>query len=303
MAKRKTVPNPYDPPQDWVAFENTATSARYPEVYHRRTLGAFEQFRQDAPNQVELSFSSGFRLQITAWTAAVWRIRYTRGAYDRLPSVALNPTIEPQNIQLKVQEEDGQCVISSAAVAVKVNKTDGRLHFVNLANDETILAETEAYQERYSILGGTHHLRTSFAAEKDEVYYGLGDKSWDLNLRGRHFQNWNSDSFGYHKEQDPLYRTIPFYYGLKASGAYGIFFHNTGRTHFDFDSRKDGVTRMWSEVGEMDYFFCFGPELDTVAQQYHYLTGTPELPPLWALGFHQCRWSYYPESRVRELAT
>jgi alpha-glucosidase len=130
----------------------------------------------------------------------------------------------------------------------------------------------------------------------------LGDKSWDLNLRGRHFQNWNSDSFAFDHERDPLYRTIPFYYGVLGHLAYGIFFHNTGRTHFDFNSQRDDLTRLWTETGEVDYFLCYGPELNQVAQCYHYLTGKPELPPLWTLGFHQCRWSYYPEARVRELA-
>jgi alpha-glucosidase len=33
---------------------------------------------------------------------------------------------------------------------------------------------------------------------------------------------------------------------------------------------------------------------------YTDLTGKPELPPLWALG-HQCKWSYYPESNVKEI--
>jgi alpha-glucosidase len=31
-------------------------------------------------------------------------------------------------------------------------------------------------------------------------------------------------------------------------------------------------------------------------------TGKIELPPLWALGYQQCRFSYYPESRVKEIA-
>ena len=52
----------------------------------------------------------------------------------------------------------------------------------------------------------------------------------------------------------------------------------------------------------MNYYFIYGPQLNDVAAGYHHLTGTHELPPMWALGFHQCRWSYYPESRVRELA-
>jgi alpha-glucosidase (family GH31 glycosyl hydrolase) len=34
---------------------------------------------------------------------------------------------------------------------------------------------------------------------------------------------------------------------------------------------------------------------------YTDLTGKPELPPLWALGYHQCKWSYYPESNVKEI--
>jgi alpha-glucosidase (family GH31 glycosyl hydrolase) len=34
---------------------------------------------------------------------------------------------------------------------------------------------------------------------------------------------------------------------------------------------------------------------------YTDLTGKPELPPLWALGYHQCKWSYYPRSNVKEI--
>ena len=32
------------------------------------------------------------------------------------------------------------------------------------------------------------------------------------------------------------------------------------------------------------------------------MTGRMPLPPRWALGYHQCRYSYYPESRVRFIA-
>ncbi len=52
----------------------------------------------------------------------------------------------------------------------------------------------------------------------------------------------------------------------------------------------------------MNYYFIYGPQLTEVAQRYHLLTGRPELPPLWSLGFHQCRWSYYPESEVKRIA-
>ncbi|MDE6633030.1 MAG: DUF5110 domain-containing protein, partial [Muribaculaceae bacterium] len=32
------------------------------------------------------------------------------------------------------------------------------------------------------------------------------------------------------------------------------------------------------------------------------LTGRIEMPPLWALGYQQCRWSYFPDIRVKEIA-
>ena len=37
-------------------------------------------------------------------------------------------------------------------------------------------------------------------------------------------------------------------------------------------------------------------------ERYTALTGRMPLPPRWALGYHQCRYSYYPESQVRFIA-
>ncbi len=51
-------------------------------------------------------------------------------------------------------------------------------------------------------------------------------------------------------------------------------------------------------------YVMFGKTPEHVLQQYLTLTGLPiTLPPLYALGYQQCRWSYYPESVVRDLAT
>jgi alpha-glucosidase len=33
------------------------------------------------------------------------------------------------------------------------------------------------------------------------------------------------------------------------------------------------------------------------------LTGTIDMPPLWALGYQQCRYSYFPDTRVKEVAS
>jgi alpha-glucosidase len=57
-----------------------------------------------------------------------------------------------------------------------------------------------------------------------------------------------------------------------------------------------------AEKGEMDYYFIYGPEIKKVISSYTLLTGRMEMPPMWALGYQQSRWSYFPESNVRNLA-
>lgn len=135
-----------------------------------------------------------------------------------------------------------------------------------------------------------------------EAFYGMGDKPTNLNLRGKRLVNWNSDTYSFAFNQDPLYRTIPFYIGLDRGRAYGIFFDNTFKSYFDFAHQVHNQTSFWSEGGELQYYYIHGPSMLEVVRRYHELTGTHYLPPLWALGFHQCRWSYYPENKVKGIA-
>ena len=83
---------------------------------------------------------------------------------------------------------------------------------------------------------------------------------------------------------------------------YGIFFDNTYRSFFDFAHEQKAVSSFWAEGGEMNYYFIYGSDMLKVSERYTRLTGRPELPPMWALGYHQCKWSYYPDKKVEEVA-
>lgn len=59
---------------------------------------------------------------------------------------------------------------------------------------------------------------------------------------------------------------------------------------------------MFATTGEkLDYYFFAGPDIKGVVAQYAELTGTMELPPLWALGYHQSV-RYCPQEDVEETA-
>lgn len=135
----------------------------------------------------------------------------------------------------------------------------------------------------------------------DEHFYGLGEKAARLDKRRSSFVNWNSDTPGYVEGKDPIYQTVPFYTGLQDGNAYGIFFDNSYRSYFNFG--KSSQQRVWfgAEGGELNYYFFYGPSLKKILNRYADLTGHMPLPPLWALGNQQSRWSYYPDTMVEKV--
>jgi alpha-glucosidase len=137
----------------------------------------------------------------------------------------------------------------------------------------------------------------------NEHFYGLGEKAAHLDKRRDSFVNWNSDTPGYVEGKDPIYQTIPFYTGLQDGVAYGLFFDNSYRSYFDFG--KSSQQRAWfgAEGGELNYYFFYGPSLKRVLGRYADLTGYMPMPPFWALGNQQSRWSYYPDSMAESIVS
>src|SRR4051794_27483444 len=150
-------------------------------------------------------------------------------------------------------------------------------------------------------------IRVAKRLRDDEHVYGLGEKTGPLDKRGSKlggysYTMWNSDTFGYDSSTDPIYVSVPFYIDLRNGVAYGVFLDNTYRTNFDVGHQTAGVLSFGADGGSLDYYFIYGPEPKKVIERYTALTGRMPLPPLWALGYHQCRYSYYPESRLRFIA-
>ena len=131
-------------------------------------------------------------------------------------------------------------------------------------------------------------------------YYGNGEVSGSLRRNGKQVKFWNSDAPKYEVDGGRrLYQSHPWIMGVRPDGkSFGIIADNTW---------KSSVT-----MNEDIVFKSEGPafrvviiEKETPAEVLKVLadlTGHIEMPPLWALGYHQCRWSYFPDTRVKEIA-
>ncbi|MGV8112663.1 MAG: hypothetical protein AB2L17_07135 [Lentimicrobium sp.] len=114
-----------------------------------------------------------------------------------------------------------------------------------------------------------------------ENIYGLGEKSGKLNRRGGRYTMWNSDKPCYDINEDPLYKSIPFFI---SSAGYGIYFDNTYRSTFDFGASKQDCLTISAPGGEMICYFIYGPSMPQIIEKYMQLTGSPIMPPVWGPG-------------------
>ena len=285
-----------------VHVSETTTGDRYPDVYDILSPDTFDRATYKG-NLLLVTAKNGVALRIQAVSDDIMRFRYApEGQFETDFSYALDPNAAYQSPDLTFSEEEEHLTLRTNSLICQIAKDGLKVAIYDNPGNTLLCEDAAPYACRKSILNGIEQVSITQKAPSETAYYGLGDKSGTLNLRGQRLQHWNTDSFGYGKDTDPLYRTIPFFFGLQEGKGYGIFLHNSYRTHFDFAQTNDGEVLLKADGGEMDYFFIAGPGLTDVAQRYAWLTGRPEMPPMWALGFHQCRWSYYPEERVYEIA-
>ncbi|NJB85507.1 alpha-glucosidase [Lewinella marina] len=303
MAKIKQKARlPYETEPGTIHSEKTLNTLRYEDVFYTHSVGRVLEVDRQSNHRIRFTTQGDVRLQVEVWGDNMIRffLAYGREAADF--SYARDPEFGPQPAHIVCRQEAEGYFIETASLEVRVDLVDAAVSITDRATGVEVHRYASPFYARTTLMKGLDQMRLQLKTATGESFFGLGDKAWDTDLSGRCFENWNSDSFGYGRERDALYRTVPFYYGLRKGHAYGIFLDNTYRTHFDFNSNKDGLTTLWADGGVFDYYFINGPQLDQVASRYARLTGGPELPPLWALGYHQCRWSYFPERRLKEVA-
>ncbi|MFN5046682.1 TIM-barrel domain-containing protein, partial [Roseateles sp.] len=135
--------------------------------------------------------------------------------------------------------------------------------------------------------------------------YGFGEKALPLSRHQQHLVMWNADVPDYAPGHDPSYQAIPFFIALHQGLSHGVFLNNSSRSWFDMGKTEPQRWRFGAARGELDYFvFTGGPERSParVLQDYTALTGRGPLPPLWALGYQQSRWSYKTQDEVLRVA-
>ena len=239
--------------------------------------------------------SHGLLLEVTALTDDIVRVRIGRdgklpedASWAVLPQIrkehagvtsfadgfatrSLTVTVDPATLQLSVACRTGKLIVSDSANPISID-------------------------------GSAFVLRKELSPP--EHIFGLGDKTGGtLDRRGKSYVDWNTDAYGFDSSTDPIYKSIPFFISSGGpGGAYGLFLDNTWRSFFDFGHSAPDTLAMGAPDGPIDYYIIAGPGIRDVVRRYTDLTGKAPLPPQWALGYQQSRYSYMSAAEVRQIA-
>lgn len=130
--------------------------------------------------------------------------------------------------------------------------------------------------------------------------YGTGENTGSLVRNGKKVTLWNTDNFKYLADDGKrLYQSHPWVLGVNKDGtAFGVIADNTWKQQIDM---SDSI-RFISDGPAFRVIVIQRNSPQEVIKELANLIGKMQMPPLWALGYQQCRFSYVPDTRIKSVA-
>ena len=182
-------------------------------------------------------------------------------------------------------EENGQnIVLSTAVVSVHINRLTAKLEFIR-KEGELIVSEGERTAEPVQVVGeDCYNIKQSFQYAPGETLYGLGSfQNADMALNGKKITLLQ-------KNRDDV---VPV---IISTNHYGLIWDNYSYGEFN---DTQGEYYLWSEVAdEINYFFIYGKNIDSIVSAYRRLTGTAPMYPKWVFGYMQSKQKYNTQEEI-----
>ena len=271
-----------------------------------------------------LARTHGELLRLDVVAPDVLRVQMSRGGlFDERPTYAVCVDPLEQTPEFSVQQHSEVVRLRTASMVVSlwldplrldVHRPDGSA-VVETAQDD------EGRYWAYATLNDAFTVRRR--CRQEDAVYGLGEKTGRHNRRGRDFTLWNTDVLNEDAtkeftqavpagdprgdrrstEFDPYYVSIPFFYHQSyPSGTMAAsFLDNAYRSTYEFSRPHE--YRIHVAGGQYTEYIFAGPRMPDILSAYTGLTGRVPPPPLWSLGYHQCRWFDYTQAAVETLAS
>lgn len=237
---------------------------------------------------------------IHAYSDNTIRVRVSKNKAFNNFSYALTDNQLPSFRNITVNDKEKSIILSTNAIDVEIEKTPSfRIIFRNKKGD-TINEDVKGDCFGTTFIGDKVSVYKKL--QQGERFAGMGEALGNLDKRGTGITLNNTDTYKYGDPRLSMYISIPFYIGIHHQQVYGMFYNNSYKSFFNFGLSTPGFTSVNMDGGDADYFFMYDESVGKIIEHYTSLTGRMQLPPLWSLGYHQSRCSYYPQEKVEWIA-
>lgn len=238
---------------------------------------------------------------IHAYNDNVIRIRVSKEKAFRNFSYALIKNDIPSFSNAVVTEKENMILLSTNTINVEIAKQPSfRITFKN-KNGVVINEDVKGDCFGTTFIGDKVSVYKNL--QEGERFVGMGEALGGLDKRGTGIILNNTDTYKYGDPRLSMYVSVPFYIGIHHHQQYGIFYNNSYRSFFNFGLSTPDFTSVNMDGGDADYFFMYDSSVGKIIEQYTSLTGRIQLPPIWGIGYHQSRCSYYPQEKVEWIAS
>lgn len=228
------------------------------------------------------------------------RVRVSKEKAFKDFSYALTTNTIPAYNNISVTEKENRIYFSTNSINATIEKQPAfRITFTN-KKGEVINEDVKGDGFGTTFIGDKVSVYKKM--QPGERFVGMGEALGNLDKRGTGITLNNTDTYKYGDPRLSMYISIPFYIGIHQQQVYGMFFNNSYQTFFNFGLSTPDFTSVNMQGGEADYFFIYDESVGNILEHYTALTGRMQLPPLWSMGYHQSRCSYYPQQKVEWIA-
>ncbi|WP_141434001.1 TIM-barrel domain-containing protein [Bacillus sp. 03113] len=228
-------------------------------------------------------------------TAKVWM--EPTGIFKKKASFVVDQ--EDVSIVPKVSDQDSYILIQTDKVSLRAYKSPFKLAYYDAANTNML---TEQHEGKGLGYDGDTGVYSAMNLDPNEHFFGLGiDRdSQSFDRKGHKVVMNNAMKGGYGGNTSDISGTF-----FTSTKGYGLYFDNTyENVTFDMGASDNKTYTFNAPNGEMIYYFMAGKKespLTDIMKSYADLTGTPPMPPLWALGYIQSKYGYKSWQEVNQI--
>lgn len=201
--------------------------------------------------------------------------------------------------------ENFEVIFTNSPFTMTIYK-DGVKYIELVKSDNFMIVEDgsavddEYYNEKVeTIPHGKSAVGMSFAFDETMYFSGLSIDSKTTNIDDTN----ETRRFNVDAQQSLGYAFVPFLIAHDNNHKEfpSVFWINPTDTFFSIETKnKQRKIRLLSEGGFIDFVVIID-SFNGLMHQYTDLTGRPEMPPGWALGYQQSKWGYKNQSEVEEM--